>query len=152
GQETLSLKGHTSGIPSVAFSPDGMRLVSAGYDHTIRVWDARPWTPQLRIEQEARNLISQLHATLDVKADVIRGIEQDPALSDEVREEALRMTQRWREHQRSLNNKSWNVVKRVDATPESYALALRQAETACQLEPDHSYYLNTLGVALYRNG
>src|SRR5262249_38625602 len=32
GQETLTLKGHTSGVYSVAFSPDGKRLASASHD------------------------------------------------------------------------------------------------------------------------
>jgi WD40 repeat protein len=31
-------EGHTKWVSSVAFSPDGMKIVSGAYDKTIRVW------------------------------------------------------------------------------------------------------------------
>ena len=34
------LKGHINSVTSVAFSPDGKKIVSGSYDQTIRVWDA----------------------------------------------------------------------------------------------------------------
>jgi WD40 repeat protein len=40
GQEILTLKGHTGGIRSVAFSPDGKRIITGSDDSTVRVWDA----------------------------------------------------------------------------------------------------------------
>jgi WD40 repeat protein len=40
GAELNVLKGHTDSVNSVAFSTDGMRIVSGSYDKTVRVWDA----------------------------------------------------------------------------------------------------------------
>jgi len=39
GQETLTLKGHSSDVKSVSFSPDGKRIVSGSGDETLKVWD-----------------------------------------------------------------------------------------------------------------
>jgi len=43
------------------------------------------------------------------------------------------------------------VVRGSWAQPGAYALALRQGEAACRQEPDNGAFLDTLGVAQYRN-
>lgn len=39
------LRGHADGVQVFAFSPDGSRLVSAGRDRLLRVWDAKTGAP-----------------------------------------------------------------------------------------------------------
>lgn len=41
GQEQATLTGHLSWVPALAFTTDGQRIVSAGADQTLRIWDVR---------------------------------------------------------------------------------------------------------------
>ena len=42
---TLSLTGHAAPIMAMAFTPDGQRLLSGGWDQNVRVWDPYVATP-----------------------------------------------------------------------------------------------------------
>jgi WD40 repeat protein len=58
GREVLSLQGHTAGILSVAFSPDGKRLASGSEDQTIKVWDAQTGQATLTLKGHTRGVTS----------------------------------------------------------------------------------------------
>ena len=47
--DLLTLKGHTHGVSSAGFSPDGSRIVTASDDNTAKVWDARSGTEVLTL-------------------------------------------------------------------------------------------------------
>ncbi len=55
----LELKGHTGGVTSVAFSPDGTRIVTGSQDRTAKVWDARTGTPLLELKGHTGEVIER---------------------------------------------------------------------------------------------
>ncbi len=89
GQESLTLKGHTDLVRGGAFSPDGQRLASASNDGTVKVWDARPWTPELRAESQARGLLTMKRDRVKSLDELQADIRSDKTISDLVRQQAL---------------------------------------------------------------
>jgi WD40 repeat protein len=40
GDRIFTYRGHSSWVMAVAWSPDGKRIVSGSFDHTVQVWEA----------------------------------------------------------------------------------------------------------------
>ena len=75
---------------------NGKRLVSASNNWTVKVWDARPWTPELRAEREALSLIHILRDQDQPQSEWLNAISSDQTLSDPVRQRALQFAREWK--------------------------------------------------------
>ncbi len=52
----------------------------------------------------------------------------------------------------NLNNQAWSIAKEPGRPDSDYRTALKLARAANRLESENAFYVNTLGVALYRSG
>jgi WD40 repeat protein len=64
------LKGHSGAVSSVAFSPDGKRIVSGSDDNTLRVWDAATGQETLVLKGSVGAHMLLLSGTTDPNAGV----------------------------------------------------------------------------------
>jgi WD40 repeat protein len=62
GKELLTLKEHSHSIYSVAFSPDGQRIVTGGWDGAARVYEAATLTEVARWQAEEQAAAERLAA------------------------------------------------------------------------------------------
>jgi WD40 repeat protein len=106
-----------------------------------------------RLEMGAAvGLVDSLLAKLLLKEEVFKAVAADTTITPTVRRRALELAEQATENAAALNHASWSVVRQPGLPQERYQLALRQAQAAVRIEPEHGFIVNTLGVALYRVG
>ena len=66
------LDGHNQAVTSVAFSPDGAKVVSGSYDESVRVWDAVNSPDGAKIVSSVRVRDDILPLLLIARFDVMR--------------------------------------------------------------------------------
>jgi WD40 repeat protein/serine/threonine protein kinase len=94
GEEVARLPGNGA---SLAFSPDGTTLASGSFDATVRLWDTAPLKTRYdarreaaALRPEAERLVEQLWRAKNGPAEVVAALRADRALSEALRQAALR--------------------------------------------------------------
>lgn len=154
GEPLIVLRGHTDEVLDVTFSDHGNWLASASLDGTIRLYDARPLTPESSIEREALGALEFTFGKPLSKDDSIAYLKECPTLRAEAREMALGWIDRYREETdpERYDEAAWNTVRRPYLNEFQYGFALQQARRAYELAPDEVKYQIALGAAQYRLG
>lgn len=123
-QETriaFELRGHATGVTSVAFSPDGKALASAAHDGSLRIWDVR--TGQLRL-------------TLTLGTGDIRSIAYSPDASLLATASSDRSVRLWDTNSGSLVKKLTGhsaAVNAVAFSPDGNTLATASSDKTIRL-------------------
>ncbi|MDE0687471.1 MAG: hypothetical protein OXI61_04825 [Candidatus Poribacteria bacterium] len=58
GQELNLITGHTDGVYSVSFSPDGKTIASGSWDNTIRLWDVQTGVEKQRLTEHTDDVFN----------------------------------------------------------------------------------------------
>ena len=56
GREIRSMKGHTSQLRAISWSPNGRRIASGGYDRFVKIWDVTSGRELLSLPGHRRNV------------------------------------------------------------------------------------------------
>jgi WD40 repeat protein len=158
GQDVLVLEDFPEQVDRLLFSHDGRRLLAVNGGSLISIpprwyaWDATPLPEEVQYDRQARLRVQKLFIEVQLKSEVIARLKADRALGDVARRLALKLAEERHEVAMGLNGVSWDVVVSPGARAAAYQLALRQAERACELEPDNADHRNTLAAAQYRIG
>ena len=66
-----------------------MQLASCSSDGTVKLWDARPWTPALKVQYETRGYLNFHAPRFSTVDDLRKAIQADGTINGQVRQQAL---------------------------------------------------------------
>jgi Flp pilus assembly protein TadD len=121
----------------------------------LRLWETGPppsGTGPRKTAAAARDILDRLFQKHVFASDVIDALLADTKLDRAVHAAALRIAKARGDNPYPLNQEAWAVVQKPGATADASALALRKAETAHRVDPEHGPIQTTLGAAQYRTG
>jgi hypothetical protein len=158
-QPLLALPSMPAGLGSLRFTADGSRLVVGLGDGEVVVLHAshRDEPPSLRLsrrrvrDQAAAALAACLREEV-LLAEVVRRLEQQSDLSDEVRDRAVAMARARGGDGVRLVQQAWSVASLSISPPEHYASILRAAQAAAARDPDDLRAHCVLGLSQARVG
>jgi tetratricopeptide (TPR) repeat protein len=135
---TLIPQDFQTGIDTRDLSADGGRLAAITGSHAIQLWDLRAVRRQL--------------AAMGLDWDAPPYPERaDPAPGPlAVRVVGAELPAKWQQAM-ALDNQAWRLVTGPQGQRDP-ARAVKLIQQAIALDPDNTLFLNTLGVAQYRNG
>lgn len=145
GEELATIRhGRGGNVWSVAFAPDGQRILSTSSDGTARLWPL----PLGALLEWADRRVETIRGFRPVEvaryAHLLGEVGVDEPVVPEP--EARGYTSS------GFNDACWFVVVEPGRTAQEYEEALDQARRAVALRPNDANFRNTLGVACYRAG
>ena len=89
GEAVLKLSASTKEIHDIFFSPDGHQLIVVEDKGKLHICDSRPWTPDQRVQLQARGYLKVHRDRHDTLEDLAFYIQSDKTINEEVRQRCL---------------------------------------------------------------
>jgi serine/threonine protein kinase/WD40 repeat protein len=115
-------------------------------------WDVSSQTAEVRRNRDAALLVHQAFARSPWRDDVLDELRRVAVVDEAVRREALTQAQRRTMDANGLNDAAWRFVSQPTTAAGDLRRAAAMAEEAARQQPQNGFFLNTLGIAYYRQG